>query len=236
MRQRVPGNVIKCAARWLSAIIASLVLAAGASASTIVFDNMGSTNNCYTCNGNPYTNPTGYALGGSSHLAYMFRFNTGNASGSLDQITLVMPVLQSPGVPLPDFEKFTAHIYANDNTVLIPGPQLYSQSYVYSPYDMFGHEVITLPTSQTFFLDPNTTYWIGFDTANDSSLGWIYNQDISQRGTMARRVNGSWTQLPNAIVPALRITAVPVPAAVWLFGSALGVLGWAKKKTRSCAT
>ena len=29
---------------------------------------------------------------------------------------------------------------------------------------------------------------------------------------------------------SLGFTAVPVPAAVWLFGSALGVLGWMRRK------
>ncbi|RLA44001.1 MAG: hypothetical protein DRR42_20995 [Gammaproteobacteria bacterium] len=32
-------------------------------------------------------------------------------------------------------------------------------------------------------------------------------------------------------VTTLELTAVPVPAAVWLFGSALGFLGWIRRKT-----
>ena len=33
----------------------------------------------------------------------------------------------------------------------------------------------------------------------------------------------------------LRPSVIPVPAAVWLFGSALGILGWVRRRTRAAA-
>jgi hypothetical protein len=38
-------------------------------------------------------------------------------------------------------------------------------------------------------------------------------------------------QIGTAPAAALTFQVVPVPAAVWLFGSALGLLGWARRKT-----
>ncbi len=35
----------------------------------------------------------------------------------------------------------------------------------------------------------------------------------------------------SVVTESIQITVVPVPAAVWLFGSALGVLGWMRRKT-----
>jgi hypothetical protein len=39
----------------------------------------------------------------------------------------------------------------------------------------------------------------------------------------------------NFISMGIAVTTVPVPAAVWLFGSALGLLGWARRRTISAA-
>jgi hypothetical protein len=35
----------------------------------------------------------------------------------------------------------------------------------------------------------------------------------------------------NFVSMGIAITTVPVPAAIWLFGSALGLLGWARRRT-----
>jgi hypothetical protein len=142
-----------------------------------------------------------------------------------------MPALQNPPAPLPALEIFRVHIYADNSTLIVPGTDLYSQLYGYAPSDLFANPIVTLSTSQTFLLDANTTYWIGFDTSATSSLGWTYNQDISRRGDMARRfTTPTWIHLTDAIEPALRITVIPVPAAVWLLGSALGALGLARRR------
>lgn len=36
---------------------------------------------------------------------------------------------------------------------------------------------------------------------------------------------------PDEVVTYAKFTVVPVPAAVWLFGSALGLLGWVRRRT-----
>ena len=37
----------------------------------------------------------------------------------------------------------------------------------------------------------------------------------------------------NFISTGIAVTTIPVPAAIWLFGSALGLLGWARRRTIS---
>jgi hypothetical protein len=45
-------------------------------------------------------------------------------------------------------------------------------------------------------------------------------------------VDGTTEQpVPNAYTQARVIVQTPIPAAVWLLGSALGVLGWARSRT-----
>ena len=39
----------------------------------------------------------------------------------------------------------------------------------------------------------------------------------------------------NFMSMGIAVTTVPVPAAIWLFGSALGLLGWARRRTISAA-
>ncbi len=54
--------------------------------------------------------------------------------------------------------------------------------------------------------------------------------DAFDRQANQVRLNIPATTNPNSAFNLTSLTAVPVPAAVWLFGSALGLLGWIKKK------
>ena len=40
---------------------------------------------------------------------------------------------------------------------------------------------------------------------------------------------GNYAAFDNIAITASDVSAVPIPPAVWLFGSALGLLGWMKR-------
>jgi len=53
--------------------------------------------------------------------------------------------------------------------------------------------------------------------------------DISMKGTALNNNSGNW-RFDNVVISGTAISAVPVPAAVWLFGSALaGFLGFSRR-------
>lgn len=60
------------------------------------------------------------------------------------------------------------------------------------------------------------------------------NNDFSVYSGLATAAGYNFTNLPGANTPLLRIdaaiSAVPVPAAVWLFGSAIPLLGFTRRK------
>lgn len=77
-------------------------------------------------------------------------------------------------------------------------------------------------------------YGIGYETVFDGLatawLGGFYS--VRASGWISDLANnpfgGSATDTP---IMWADFTVVPVPAAVWLFGSALGLLGWVRKRT-----
>jgi len=74
-------------------------------------------------------------------------------------------------------------------------------------------------------LQPNL-YWSGSTYAPEPSLAWIF---LFNYGTQGYNLKSSgfyaWAVSPgDALVP------VPVPGAVWLFGSALGLMGLVRRK------
>lgn len=70
----------------------------------------------------------------------------------------------------------------------------------------------------------SNAYWSG--TGYDSDTAWIYGfyGGLDDVDSKLREPRYSWA------VHAGDVGAVPVPAAVWLFGSALGLLGWMRRK------
>jgi hypothetical protein len=73
----------------------------------------------------------------------------------------------------------------------------------------------TSTSSASFSVLANIGFSLAFDLAPDASLSIGFDPEASY---------GAGTYL--AISPVL----VPMPGAVWLFGSALGLLGWARRK------
>ena len=87
------------------------------------------------------------------------------------------------------------------------------------------------------------TYWGSLEIfRNSTSYNWSILWDITQQGNSANiatldgdgipgisLIDGSFVGFSHAVNGAL--TSVPVPAAVWLFGSGLvGLIGIAKRK------
>jgi hypothetical protein len=88
------------------------------------------------------------------------------------------------------------------------------------------------------FLQESTNSW-GPGTAfsqtvggDDVSIG--PQQSLAQHDGMFGNWNGTTLVMTNAITGVsgydMIFVKVPVPAAVWLFGSALGLLGWARRR------
>lgn len=77
-------------------------------------------------------------------------------------------------------------------------------------------------------LDPNPDTWKEFvfstTTGPDVSAGLTLQFNAATGGA-----DGSVSEL---FVDNVSINVVPVPAAVWLFGSALGMLGWVRRRSR----
>ena len=55
--------------------------------------------------------------------------------------------------------------------------------------------------------------------------------DLTNTLTASTAADGEYAMVQKKLgAVSIEITAVPVPAAVWLFGSGLGVLGWMRRR------
>jgi len=81
------------------------------------------------------------------------------------------------------------------------------------------HAFITLDGGATMIdLNTATTGLSGFSVLNEA-------YDINESGQII-----GYGTLSTGEISAFLLTPVPVPAAVWLFGSALGLLGWVRRR------
>jgi hypothetical protein len=115
-----------------------------------------------------------------------------------------------------------------------------AQGTVYSGSITFSQEIVGLIynrfencNSHDIFGAPGTTY----PGAGGASCGEVQNFDFARPADnwitlSADRKTLTFSQYTPHDMDQIRIlTVVPVPAAVWLFGSALGVLGWLKRRS-----
>jgi hypothetical protein len=88
------------------------------------------------------------------------------------------------------------------------------------------------------FLNESTNSW-GPGTAYSQTVGGDDvsigpQQSIAQHDGAVGSWNGTTLIMSNAVFSvsgyAMTFVKIPVPAAVWLFGSALGLLGWARRR------
>lgn len=73
-----------------------------------------------------------------------------------------------------------------------------------------------------------TTYDLTFDVGPGASLGTTYSIEVLFAGPDGTGGNGRWLDISS-----FDVTVVPIPAAVWLFGSGLlGLVGVARHRRR----
>ncbi len=72
-----------------------------------------------------------------------------------------------------------------------------------------------------------SAYWSATESASATSIAWLFNMSSGAQNGSFKTITGSY----GWAVQSGDISAVPVPAAVWLFGSGLlGLVGVARRK------
>jgi hypothetical protein len=86
-----------------------------------------------------------------------------------------------------------------------------------------------------------TEAWLGdtdIDIPNRRTLLLQFSLALSSAGGSVDLIGSEGfpgsLEVPRNLLAGASVSAVPVPAAVWLFGSGLGILGWIRRKQTSC--
>ncbi len=88
-----------------------------------------------------------------------------------------------------------------------------------------------LTNAGPFSIVPTAIYWSGTAYAPDTGDAWYFDVHTGQQnsGTKGASVLRAWAVSSGNTLNA----AIPVPPAVWLFGSALGLIGVMRRKISS---
>lgn len=83
----------------------------------------------------------------------------------------------------------------------------------------------SIPNTSTFTNEQADAYWSGTEYAPDPDSAWGFGTDVGIQGFIYKDTQFyAWAVSPG------QVNAVPVPGAVWLFGT--GLLGWLGAKRR----
>ena len=173
------------------------------------------------------TGPGELYLAGSQWLAAEFTLSdTVTISGA--EMWLA-PVFGAGTIPT------TVAFYTDGGSV--PGSELFSSSFVMDSSLVYGWRGVA---GLSLTLDPGT-YWVAFEPRQCSTpcLPNSY-QAVALSGAPTplggyaffEQVNGLWLA-DNSADLGIRISVVPLPAAAWLFGSSLILLGWRRRQLRA---
>jgi hypothetical protein len=159
-------------------------------------------------------------------------FTTGLA-GNLEQVDLALGYWPTATAG------FEVSIYAGGGSPATVGTALFSQSYAASYVPAYAEHVS--PDAFTAFdvSAANINVNIGDEftimvsrLAPTSGLDWVlwtHGQNYTG-GESYVTYRGEWTEHHTDLGFQTYVSEVPIPAAVWLFGSALAGLGWIKRK------
>lgn len=196
----------------LAALGLGLAVATTGSASTVVFDSIGS--------GTEFKD-VGAWFGTAMSAGVGF---VSSGSGALEKIEMSLLVMNGAKPAA-----YTISLYSNGKGD-IPGTSLWSQTYTYTDHPVTGDaqgttfDIVSGPT-----LTAGETYWVtgsmsGTGGANDA-LGWSGLVGVDVPGLWAYDQNNGWGSYGTVdAVWGVRVTAVPEPTCLALIGVTGGLL------------